>query len=219
MYKLYKVITICKYLLVYHPLILHQMFNKHLTCRTFLSSLSSEREDWWQYLWVGHPLVGWPPSSEPGCPIAAAISLLPPPAAAGWPQVSLKSVDSKDGDSFPYPFWDLFTLPAFVFNWSGKIPIILSVINFPFSSSLLELRLNILRTSHPFRHFLDHIYSFHCPISSVLFIFKHNCFCNLGLAIANLKWWACFSCWAPVSAGSGIEPVTRTCGYCTALER
>lgn len=79
----------------------------------------------------------------------------------------------------------------------GNIP--LPVINFPFSSFLPELRLNILRTSHPFLHFLDHIYSFHFPVSSVLFIFKHskhNCFCNLGLAIANLKCWACFSCWA-----------------------
>lgn len=62
----------------------------------------------------------------------------------------------------------------------GKfLAITLSVINFPFSSFLLELRLNILRTSQPSLHFLDHIYSFHFPIFTILFIFKHskhNCF-------------------------------------------
>lgn len=100
--------------------------------------------------------------------------LLPsPPTFSSWLGIGEPEVCG-------FQSWGFFSLPSLGFLCFQHLCLIglgkflansLSVIIFPLLSSfLLQLRLNVFRTSYPFLHFLENIYSFLFPIFSVLFI-------------------------------------------------
>lgn len=139
------------------------MFNKHLTCaRTFLSSPFNERG------WLAAPL---------GRGIAWSDGHFQQSQGAARPPLSPTTFNSWQGTGEPRVcgfqrpgFFSLPSLEFLVFQHLCLIglgiflAITLSVIIFPsFPPFLLELRLNVFRTSHPFLHFLDYIYSFLFP--------------------------------------------------------